>query len=201
MRISDISFVGWLHSIACIVALFTGGYVLSARKGTRTHRRLGYWYIGAMAVLNLTVMVIYRFDMLPGAKLRMGPNLFGIFHWEAVITLFVVLLATYAASRQRRKTWAHIHVQAMLLSYYGLIGGFINEAFVRIVPLRQFALTHGPHAANIAFTSTVGAVQGAALLAYYGLIIYFAVSISRDKRWRISSAATLESRIARNVTA
>ena len=140
MLLTGISLLGWLHSFACLIALFAGAYVLSARKGTRRHRMLGWWYAAATAVQSLSSMGIYRFDISTGKPLHAGSHIFGIFHWLAIAVLMLVLLAIFAASRQRRATWAHVHAQAMLLSYYILIGGLLNEAFVRILLLRNFAL-------------------------------------------------------------
>lgn len=201
MQTADISLIGWLHSIACVAALLTGGYVLVARKGTRRHRKFGYWYIASMIALNVTVLAIYRFDILPRTN-RAGANIFGIFHWFAVGTVAVIVFAFFAATRQRNsKFWAHVHAQCMLGSYYGLIGGLINEAFVRVDVLRRYAQTHGPEAPNVAATQAVAMTQTAAMLIYLGFIVYFALKVRRDRRWRISSGFTPASRSERNVTA
>lgn len=40
-----------------------------------------------MVFANLSVFVIYRFDMIPVVPPRFGPGLFGYFHWLAVIAL------------------------------------------------------------------------------------------------------------------
>jgi len=183
MLISNISLIGWLHTLACLIALATGAYVLTARKGTRLHRRLGWWYAGSMLVLNLSVMVIYRFDIVPGRVPQVGAGHFGIFHWFAVIALASVAVAIFAALRQRRSAvWAHVHAQAMLGSYYGLIGGLINEMFARILPLRDLALKITPHAGNVTRTSLVGGAQGLAMLAWFALAAVFFVQVARAHR-------------------
>ena len=183
MMLSNISLIGWLHTIACLIALGAGLYVFAAPKGTRRHRRLGWWYVGAMVVLNLSVFVIYRFDIQPGTPPHTGPGIFGIFHWFAVAALASTVLAAFAATRQRGSlTWAHIHAQAMLGSYYGLIGGFINEMFARILPLRALALSLSPHAANITQTMLARTVQSTAMLAWLGFALYFAFAVARRHR-------------------
>lgn len=182
MLISNISLLGWLHTIACLVALFSGAYVLFARKGTRRHRQLGWWYAGAMVVLNLSVLAIYRFDIVPATG-QSGAGHFGIFHWFAVAALASVLIAVFAAARQRRsRLWSHVHAQAMLGSYYGLIGGLINEMFARITVLRDLALHMSPHAGNITRAGLVGMVQSAAMLAWLLLAVWFHAEVRR--RWR-----------------
>ncbi|GEM_PF-978115 len=182
MLISNISLIGWLHTIACLIALSAGAYLLAARKGTRRHRRLGWWYAGAMLMLNLSVFFIYRFDVVPGTG-QAGPGHFGLFHWFAVIALASVALALFAASRQRGSaTWGHVHAQAMLGSYYGLIGGLVNEMFARILPLRTLALQWTPHAANVTRTALVGMAQIAAMLLWFGLVAVFFFQVARRHR-------------------
>src|ERR1700761_5442558 len=151
MLISNISVFGWLHSLACIVALVAGTYVMVARKGTRSHRLWGWWYAGAMAVQAITIMAVYRFDIIPGHK--PAAHTFGIFHWMAVASFVLVALSIFAAARQRRSlAWAHVHAHAMLASFYLLVSGLLNEMVVPILPLRALAMALSPHAANPATT-------------------------------------------------
>ena len=183
MMLSNISAIGWLHTGACLIALVTGLYVLMARKGTRRHRQLGWWYVGSMLVLNLSVFVIYRFDSALGRPQHTGPGIFSIFHWFAVLALASTLLAVFAAIRQRgSRGWAHAHAQAMLGSYYGLVGGLINEMFARVLPLRALALHLSPHAANITQTMLVRMTQTASMLVWLGFALYFAIAVARRHR-------------------
>src|ERR1700712_957926 len=145
MILSNIVLLGWLHAAACLVALGAGACVLIARKGTARHRLLGYLYAGAMLMLNLSIMGVYRFDMLPGKTPKMGPNIFGVFHWMAITTLVAVALGVFAATRQKRTVWAHVHAQAMLFSYYLLFSGMINQLFVRVVAVRAWAMQMSSH--------------------------------------------------------
>ena len=52
--------LGWLHSLACLLALALGPVILATRKGGVRHRRLGQVYLGAQAALNLSALGIYR---------------------------------------------------------------------------------------------------------------------------------------------
>jgi len=127
MAISNISVLGWIHTAACVMALVTGAWNLLLPKGTPLHRRAGRLYVAAMLIANLGILAVYRFDIASFRPFRGGPGIFGIFHWEAVTTLALLALAVYAAPRQRRAVWAYIHPIAMLLTYYILVGGLINE--------------------------------------------------------------------------
>ena len=180
MLISNISVFGWLHSLACIVALVAGTYVMVARKGTRSHRKWGWWYAGAMAVQALTIMAVYRFDILPGHK--PAAHTFGIFHWMAVASFALVALSIFAATRQRNSlAWAHTHAQAMLASVYLLVSGLFNEMFVRIVPLRDLAMAMSPHALNPAMTLLARCTQSAFIMAWLALHLWFVIKVNRDR--------------------
>ena len=182
MNIANVSFLGWIHSVACVAALFIGAYVLSATKGTRRHRYWGLWYAGAMGVLNLSALAIYRFDILPGAVFRVGPGVFGIFHIESLIEILIVAMGIYSASRQKRAIWAYLHPQLMLLSFYLLIGGLINEAFVRVTCLHDFAMAVSPEALNPATTLIAGRTQQLSMLIWGLWVIYFVVKVARSRR-------------------
>src|SRR5215469_7041064 len=147
MHISNISVIGWLHSAACVIAFFAGTHNLFAAKGTPRHRFVGLSYFWSMIVLNLTSLTIFRFDIASFRPLMAGPHVFGLFHWFAVFTLASVLIGRYAAAHQDRAVWAYTHPVAMVLSYYMLIGGAINEAFARIDVLHAMAL-RSTHAVN-----------------------------------------------------
>ena len=181
MLISNISLLGWVHTIACLIALGAGAYLLTARKGTRRHRRLGWWYAGSMLVLNLSILAVYTFDIVPGKGPQ--PGSFGIFHWMAVATLAATVLAVIGAVRQRRsRAWAHVHAQSMLFSYYMLAGGLINELVVRILPLRALVTRISPHAANPAFSAPAQRAQSLVMLLWLLLAVTFAIQVERRKR-------------------
>ena len=182
MLIANISFFGWLHSIACVIALIAGTYVMIARKGTRRHRLLGWWYAGAMMVQAITIMAVYRFDVLLGRPPKVGPHIFGVFHWMAIATSVAVALAIFAATRQRRSiVWAHVHAQAMLFSYFLLVGGLINEAVVRITLLRELAMVISPHAPNPAASLLTGEAQTGWTMIWLALALWSFLKVGRDR--------------------
>src|SRR3954469_9552690 len=102
MVLTGISLLGWVHSFACLLAIFAGATVLGARKGTRRHRHWGWLYALAMLAQSFLVMGVYRFDIIPGPYAKPGPHIFGFFHWGSVLTLAAIAVALFSAPRQRR---------------------------------------------------------------------------------------------------
>jgi uncharacterized membrane protein len=188
MMLGNISFAGWVHSTACIAALLLGTWNLLMPKGTATHRFVGRCYFFAMVVVNLSVFAIFHFDIVRFQPFVGGPNNFGIFHWEAVVTLFFLLLGVYAAPRQSRRLWAYVHPLSMLFTYYMLIGGLINELFVRVAPLRALALAQS-HGRGVGGSPVVGLSQFAAMLIFVAALIYFTIRIALHRRGSRALAA------------
>ena len=152
MTINDISFIGWVHTLAYVVAMIMGAMQLVARKRTAAHTLRGESYFATMIVANITAMVMFR---VPDVFLRIGqPPVFlkgfGAFHWLAVVTLLFVLLGRVSASRQRHAFFAYAHPICMIFSYWILVGGALQELFVRVDLARQAALAISPGARNIA---------------------------------------------------
>ena len=114
--------ISLVHVVAAICAIGVGSLVLAARKGTRTHRRLGWSYLGSMLLLDLTALQIYR---LTGA--------FGPFHYAAIFSLATVLAGFVAARRRRpRGTWVRVHLLFMAWSYIGLLAAAASEIATRV---------------------------------------------------------------------
>ncbi len=182
MLTGNISLLGWFHSAACIVALVTGAWNLVMPKGTAAHRLMGRWYVYTMVAVNLSVFAVYHFDIAHFKPFAGGANTFGIFHWEAVGTLLLLALGVTAAPRQAKAGWAYAHPLAMVLTYYMLVGGLINEVFVRVIFLRNFAMAHAPRAAGIAAAPVVGMAQGVAMLIFIVVILYFIAKVALYRR-------------------
>jgi uncharacterized membrane protein len=101
--------IGLLHLIASIGALILGTIVLSMRKGTQLHRKIGYGYAVCMTILLITAFMLY--------------NLFGrwgIFHWTAVISS-VTLLAGIVPMLIKSKNAIKLHISFMYWSVMGFI--------------------------------------------------------------------------------
>jgi uncharacterized membrane protein len=190
MNMTGVSVLGWLHTLACTVAIVVGAYMLAGPKGTALHRRTGRWYIYIMLVANISSFGVYHFDISRFVPLAAGAGRFGLFHWESVFTLAFLLLAWFAASRQRRAAWAYVHPVSMLVTYYMLIGGLVNELFVRVEFLRNFARAqlHGTGSPG-RFPPVVGDVQGVVMLVFMGLMIYFVTRVALYRRGARAVAA------------
>jgi uncharacterized membrane protein len=63
MRTADISVIGWIHTIACTLALILGAWNILATKGTTPHKWRGFGYVLSMVIANVLALAIYRFDI------------------------------------------------------------------------------------------------------------------------------------------
>lgn len=182
MHVSDISALGWIHAVACLIALAAGAWNLALAKGTRLHKRVGYAYLASMLVLNVSAFRIYKFDIDSFRPLHAGAHVFGLFHWFAVAALVFIAIGWYAARHQDRAFWAFTHPVMMLLSYYDLVGGGINEAFTRIDPLRAILIRSAEAAGPHAQPPVIGMTQTAWMALILVLIIYFIAKVALYRR-------------------
>lgn len=164
MRLADISLLGWIHTLACIIAFPAGLAVLAMMKGTPRHKRIGRWYLVAMVVASLTALGLYA----PIQGIEPG---FNRFHWIAVATLAALALGYVGARRQRRAVWAYLHPLGMVVSYYMLVGGGINEAFSRIYALQPLAGGRVP-----------GLTQAAAMLLFLVVLGVLLAKVAMRRR-------------------
>jgi len=150
MPVSDVTPLGWFHTAACLVALVIGAVQVGSTKGTAAHRWRGNVYFWSMVIANGTTLFLYTVDVVirPGQKPLIGPY-FGVFHWLAMFTLLLVVLGRVSANRQKA-FFAYGHPVFMILSYWLLVGGGINEAFARLGWLHDLALAISPGAKTIA---------------------------------------------------
>ena len=165
----QLSVLGWVHTAASVIAIVTFVVVMLSRKGSRRHRASGRVYAAAYVVVCATSLGLYS-----------GQG-FWFPHWLAVAGL-AVLTAGYLAARLKPRGWRYLHLSAMLLSAYNLFGGGVNEAFLRIEPLRARA---GP---NIFASPLVGMTHAVVMLAFTLLIVLYvtATVLRSSRRGRIS---------------
>lgn len=155
-----ISLIGWVHTFTCVFAMLAGGVALFAIKGSVDHKKWGHWYIYAMAITNLSALLIYP------------DGVFNIFHWMALGTLAALFLGWYAATRQRGALWANTHLSCMVWSYYMLYGGLINESFLRIPALRGYSPFFGSEGAIF------GLIQMLTMLVFIIIWVNFLIKTS-----------------------
>ncbi|OUJ71750.1 DUF2306 domain-containing protein [Hymenobacter crusticola] len=112
---------GLLHLIAATASLLLGTIVLALSKGGKRHKRLGYSYVGSMAVMLATSFTIYR--QFHG---------FGIFHVAALLSS--VTLSAGMVPMLRKKpvhSWRQWHYSFMYLSVLELYVALVAEVLVR----------------------------------------------------------------------
>jgi uncharacterized membrane protein len=117
--------IGLIHLIVSIFALVFGTWVLVVRKGTETHRRVGYLYAISMVLLIATAMMIYRLF-----------GTFGVFHVAAIasaITLAGGMIPVFV--RRPKNSWLGLHFSFMYWSVFGLYAAFVAEMATRL-PIR-----------------------------------------------------------------
>jgi len=167
-----------------MLALIAGTLQIVRTKGTPSHVLRGRIYFLAMMAANVMALflfhaedVIFRFGQPP----VIGHG-FGFIHWLAVMAVVLVLLGRLAASRQRQALFAYAHPICMILSYWLLLGGLVNEAFDRVDWVRRAALAISPRAHDIAgykLLYIVYAVMDAVIL---GLLTVAVIQVRRFRR-------------------
>lgn len=114
--------IGLIHLISALISLITGTMILGMRKGTSSHKKIGYVYVASMTVLLITAFMIYR---LWGE--------WGLFHYAALISSitllggFIPIILKYP-----KKSYVAFHFSFMYWSVMGLYGAFFAEIMTRL---------------------------------------------------------------------
>ena len=106
--------------ICSVFALAIESPILVAKKGDKAHAGGGRMFVIAMVILNVTTLFIYRFD-------EFFPP-----HWFAVWSLAVILAGFWLAGHKLFRNWPRGHIFCMVFSYYLLVAGGVNEAFLQL---------------------------------------------------------------------
>ncbi|OON68884.1 hypothetical protein [Hymenobacter sp. CRA2] len=113
---------GLIHLLAAVLSLVLGTAVLVLPKPGRLHRRLGYGYVGTLALMLSTSFAIYR--QFHG---------FGIFHVAALLSAATLLAGMVPVwGRQRVRNWQPLHYGFMYLSVLELYVALLAEVLVRV---------------------------------------------------------------------
>jgi uncharacterized membrane protein len=159
----DLFPLGWVHFVTSLAALAVGILVLLRPKGTPAHKRRGRVYALALLVTNVTALGIYR------------RGVFFFPHWLAIAALMVMTAGVLAAHfKIPRKAWLHLHLTCVLTSLYILVGGGVNEVFLRVDMLRRLAPTLNSPA--------VGLTHLGVIVVFLALIGYFNTVLLRESR-------------------
>jgi uncharacterized membrane protein len=149
----SMSVIGFFHTLACILALGVGAWLMVGRKGTPRHRRWGDIYTAVILFASVSSLTIYTRHAFTAA------------HWFGVIAI-VLSAGGFALGRWHRtgSAWKYGHIFCMVGSYYVLVGGGVNEVFLRVNTLRPIFRTQ---------PQVVGEVHGLVILASFILILGF----------------------------
>ena len=169
----DLLPIGWVHLGASLLALAAGTLVLARPKGTPVHKRRGRIYVLSLLVTNVTALGIYR------------RGVFFFPHWLAIAALVLMTAGVLAAHFKRpRRGWLHWHLTCQLGSLCILVGGGVNEVFLRIDALHQLAPTLNSPA--------VGLTHLTVQILFLTLIGYFnAVLLRRSRTKRVATGESL----------
>jgi len=127
-------------------------------KGTPIHKLRGRIYVVALLVTSITALGIFR------------TGVFFFAHWFAVAALIAIAAGITAAHFKIPPAgWIHLHLTCMLVSLYILIGGGVNEVFLRVNFLRQLIPNFN--------SPLVGMTHFAVMIFFAGLIAYFNAAI------------------------
>ena len=161
----DLFPLGWVHLVASFAALAIGALVLLCPKGTPAHKRRGRVYAVALLVTNVTALGIYR------------RGIFFFLHWLAIAALIVTTVGVLAAHfKVPRRASLHVHLTCLLTSLYLLVGGGVNEAFLRVDALHRLAPTLN--------SPMVGLTHLTVQILFLTLIVYFNAMVLRRSRTR-----------------
>ncbi|MBV8336966.1 MAG: hypothetical protein JO358_16320 [Alphaproteobacteria bacterium] len=159
----DLLPLGWVHLAASLLALAVGILVLLRPKGTPVHKRRGRLYALALIVTSVTALGIYR------------RGIFFFPHWLAIAALVITTAGVLAAHFKRpRRAWLHWHLTCQLASLYILVGGGVNEVFLRVNALHRLAPTLNSPA--------VGLTHLVVQIFFLVLIAYFNAALLRRSR-------------------
>ena len=114
--------LGQFHLALAVVALLSGALIVGSRKGTGTHRLIGFIYASSMFGMLVSAMLIYE---LTGG--------FGPFHVLALISLVTLGFGVgHVLLRRPKRNWVTLHAYWMSWSYVGLLAAGVSEAATRL---------------------------------------------------------------------
>jgi len=156
----DLIPLGWVHLIASLGAIAAAVIILVRLKGTSVHKRRGRIYVALILVTSVTALGIYRLGV------------FFFPHWFAVASLATTAISFAAVRFKIPATgWVRVHLTFMLASVYILIGGGVNEVFLRVNFLRRLIPNLN--------SPVVGVTHLAVIISFVVLIAYF-----NAREWR-----------------
>lgn len=142
-------FIGWLHTIAAVIALLSGSLILAKSKGTILHIKTGRVYGISMLIVCTTSFMIYRVH-----------DTFGILHIFAVISTITLVLGMTPMYFKGFKYPIIVHLSWMYWSVIGLYCAFAAEVFTRLPVIFDIKNTYGIFYGLIGFSAGIVGLIG-----------------------------------------
>lgn len=141
--------IGWIHTIAAIIALIAGSIILAKAKGTFQHKITGRIYAIAMLIVCSTAFMIYNVH-----------NTFGVLHVFAVISTVTLVLGMLPLYLKRIKNRIVAHLAWMYWSVIGLYCAFAAEIFTRLPIIFNLPNTYGIFYALVGVSTGLVGITG-----------------------------------------
>ena len=139
--------IGWLHTLAAVLALITGTLILINNKGSQLHKRTGRVYGISMLIVCATSFMIFR--------VHGGLGILHFFALVSTITLILGMSPLYIKLKKPIST----HLAWMYWSVIGLYCAFAAEIFTRLPLLLEIKNNYGIFYALVGIsTGSVGCV-------------------------------------------
>ena len=103
-----------LHALPGLLALILGSIVLLSKKGTKTHKRRGYIWLGLMLLISLTAIFIQEIN----------PGSYSLIHLLIPWTIFSIIFGIYAIKKfkvNKNKVWRNLHQWTMIGLFFGAL--------------------------------------------------------------------------------
>jgi len=103
-----------LHALPGLLAVILGSIVLLSKKGTKTHKRRGYIWLGLMLLISLTAIFIQEIN----------PGSYSLIHLLIPWTIFSIIFGIYAIQKfkvTKNKVWRNLHQWTMVGLFFGAL--------------------------------------------------------------------------------
>jgi uncharacterized membrane protein len=103
-----------LHALPGLLAVILGSIVLLSKKGTKTHKRRGYIWLGLMLLISLTAIFIQEIN----------PGSYSLIHLLIPWTIFSIIFGIYAIKKfkvNKNKVWRNLHQWTMIGLFFGAL--------------------------------------------------------------------------------
>ncbi|MGB5188547.1 hypothetical protein [Robiginitalea sp.] len=115
--------ISQLHIGSALLALILAAVVLIASKGTRFHKRMGYFFTISLVLVNGSAALMYN---LTGR--------FNLLHVFVMISLGSLIYGMIPAIRRKPVNWLRRHISGMTGAALGVWAAGLAELTIRVLP-------------------------------------------------------------------